>query len=66
MMCRRFNNLWKKPFGTCMTACGSRYWWGCTHTNGWIYAPTIDRTIINYNQIGCKHKMLSMLHRNAF
>lgn len=53
-----------KPFGACVTPYGSGYWWGCTHTNDRIYAPTIDRTIINYGKIDCKREQLSILHRN--
>ena len=55
-----------KPFGACVTPFGSGYWWGCTHTNGWIYTPTIDSTIINYGKTDCEHELLSILHRTGF
>ena len=55
-----------KPFGACVTEFGSGYWWGCTHTNGWIYAPTIDSTIYNSGKADCQHEILSILHRNVF
>ena len=50
----------------CVTASESGYWWGCTHTNRWIYAPTIDSTIINYGKTDCKHEVLCIPHRNTF
>ena len=52
---RRVNHLWKgKPFVHCSTVYGSGYWWGCTHTNGSIYAPTLDTNFINLGLLNCR------------
>ena len=44
----------EKRFVHCSTVYGSGYWWGCTHTNGSIYAPTLDTNFINLGLLNCR------------
>ena len=55
----------EKAFVHCATDHGSGYWWGCRHTNGYVYAPTLEANLINFGKLDCPRIYISIFAKNA-